>query len=66
MFDEAMKVMNEKLTESNYPVNIFLLLTRTNLQLFLLSSALLFLSVKRVLSLFVMDDFYFKDTLRHY
>ena len=47
MFDEAMKVMNKKLTESNYLVNIFLLLTHISLQLFLLSSSLLFLSVKR-------------------
>ena len=47
MFDEAMKVMNKKLTKSNYPVNIFLLLTHTSLQLFLLLSSLLFLSVKR-------------------
>ena len=47
MFDEAMKVLNKKLTESNYPVNIFLLLTHISLQLFLLSSSLLFLSVKR-------------------
>ena len=32
--DEAMKVMNKKLTKSNYPVNIFLLLTHISLQLF--------------------------------
>ena len=42
-----MKVMNKKLTKSNYPVNIFLLLTHISLQLFLFSSSLLFLSVKR-------------------
>ena len=47
MFDEAMKVMNKKLTKSNYPVNIFLLLTHISLQFFLLSFSLLFLSVKR-------------------
>ena len=47
MFDEAMKVMNKKLTKSNYPVNIFLLLIHNSLQRFLLSSSLLFLSVKR-------------------
>ena len=60
MFDEAMKVMNKKLTKSNYPVNIFLLLTYISLQLFLLSSSLLFLSVTRGFSLFVMDGFNFQ------
>ena len=47
MFDEAMKVMNKKLTKSNYSVNIFLRLKHIILQLFLPSSSLLFLSVER-------------------
>ena len=47
MFNEAMKVMNKKLTKLNYPVYIFSLLTRISPQLYLLSSSRLFLSVKR-------------------
>ena len=39
--DQAMKVMNKKLTKSKYPVNIFLLLTHISVQLLLLSSSLL-------------------------
>ena len=62
MFDEAIKVMNKKLTKSNYPLDIFLLLTHISLQLFLLlTSSLLFLSVKRGL-----DDCNFQNTkFRH-
>ena len=42
MFGEAMKVMKK-----NLPSKYFLLLTHISLQLFLLCSSLLFLSVKR-------------------
>ena len=38
---------NDEQKTYHYPVNIFLLLTHISLQLFLLSSSLLFLSVKR-------------------
>ena len=38
--------MNKKITKSNYPLTVFLLLTHVSLKLFLLSSSLLFLSVK--------------------